>query len=216
MIEVKLKIRQKVALEIDGDKRAALARIAQAGGDMLRERGERGVDYDGAPRPEVAGPAKRNRFWMHKADPRVASVPAGIMRPWNFGPGAPQWWVFRGSYRDFKVAIGRSGARGASFTGAMWKGLTAGVKMSRGDHLLRIYFGGSSKGSPVPGKGNNAATSFRNRDKARLLQFPGRSGVGSHEGDGGRQFDLMRFSGGELQQLVSQYVAGFKLFESGT
>jgi hypothetical protein len=56
-------------------------------------------------------------------------------------------------------------------------------------------------------------TRFRNRDKARLLQYADRASGQGFEPSGQRQFVLMAFSAGELRQLAVFWVRQVRLFK---
>lgn len=230
-IQVQLKLSKKLKFDVTGGRLQALQVMAQMAGKMLHDRIERGVQWDGKPTPRIResegrsvgrkgrlGKARYHYFFVHKDDPRTASFSTSAMRPWNMKgqKGPPQWLVFRGSYAEFKSVIGKKQGKGSSFTGQMWRSLTGSVrdapKRAGGGGEIRLYFAGSSPSRQLRPGGRGATERFRNRDKARLLQYAGRSGVGSGENaTGAREFEMMRFSSRELEALAGAFVARVRL-----
>lgn len=218
-VKVQLKITKGLKYDLAGGRGDALASMAQRGGEMLHARAEAGRQWDGRPVP-IVKPGMRRRvarsslYFVAKSDPRIGTLGTHRLKPWNMKgqKGRPQWWVFRGTYGEFKVALGKRATKGASLTGAMWRSLTARVRDAKsGGAEIRLYFAGSSPSSYVQPGGGVGRVRFRNRDKARLLQYEGRSGVGQHENAGGRQFELMRLAPGELDELAGMFIGRVRL-----
>lgn len=222
MFTVQLKIPKRLRLEIPAGRAQVMAQLAQLAGDMLHTRVEQGEGWDGQPIPELkqqtttAGKHSNKRKWFftHSSDPRqLQERLPDRFRPWNMRgePGRPQWFVFRGQYKEMKKLLSGHTSRGSSLTGKMWQSLKASVRQKGQDYQIRLYFSGSAPSSYVrPGKAGGSAR-VRNRDKARLLQYEGRSGVGTHEDGAGRQFVMMRFSEGELDTLVTLFAREIRL-----
>lgn len=223
MLTVQLKLPKKLSGVWSGAELQTLQAMAQMGGDALHARVERGVGWNGAQLPKLREAARRRSgkgryYFVHKSDPRIGAIGTGRMRPWSMKgqKGRPDWWVFRGAYAEFKRTLGKRDTKGGSFTGRMWQSLTATAKLapksSGGASEIRLYFAGSSPSSYVTPGGKGGTTRLRNRDKARLLQYEGRSGVGQHNGAGGRVFELMRFAPRELDDLASLYASRVRMF----
>jgi hypothetical protein len=136
--------------------------------------------------------------------------------------GKAQWYLWRRPYVELKRALGGKPWRGSSFSGEMWKRLTAVIKpgSSVSGIEVRLRFAGSSR---VMGK--NGPTRFQNRDKAYLTQFakragntgaPGRIASSSEDASGNapttRDFALMQFSRAELGLLTRFWLDQVQLF----
>lgn len=220
MIELKIKLDKKFAGAPPGKAEAA-KRLAEYAAKLLRERiEEEGKDSQGRPLP----PPKSRFLMLPIWSSLVARLPTegrmAYKRPGSGGKA--QWYLWRRPYVELKTALGGKPWRGSSFSGDMWKKLTAVIKpgSSVSGIEIRLRFAGSQR---VIGK--NGPTRFQNRDKAYWTQFAKRAGntgapgriVARAEDAAGtapttRDFALMQFSTGELSKLTRFWLDQVQLF----
>lgn len=181
----------------------ALEALGNRAADMLDHRiNIEGRDANGEPLPKLQG---KSWLLMEKSDPRaIARGPDVEPRRQAGVKGGPVKLVDRRGYADAKKAAGGKPWKGSSLTGAMWKSLTIRQKGAAGKIVLNLYFAGSSK----VGGGR-----FRNRDKARLLQYADRASGQGFEPAGKRQFVLMAFSARETRALAQFWLTQCRLFK---
>lgn len=187
-------------------RESALRALGEYAADLIQDRIEKdGKDAAGRPLPQVGTGNRRKRGWFatSKSDPRKL-LPEGEVRNAPGSSGAPTLVVDRDGYAAVKQRLGKKTTKGASLTGAMWKGLTITNKLQRGRMMLRLYFGGSQR---------VGAARFKNRDKARLLQFGSRAEGQGYEPAGKKQFDLMAFSAREKKLLAKFWRAKHRLLK---
>ncbi len=171
----------------------ALQKLGNKAADFLHDRiNEQGVDADGRPLPEVS-----DRAWMRRGK------------------------TIMPSYMDVKTGQGGNPWKGASFTGAMWDSLTIKQQGTAGKLKLRLYFAGSTRssnkkvwnGPDLKAKLVDKGPRFRNRDKARILQYADRKSGQGFEPSGKRQFEIMAFSSGEKLKLAAYWLSQCRLLK---
>lgn len=196
-----VKWNKKLSFDWPGQQ-ASLVALGEMAADMLESRiNEGGVDANGKHLPNLSG---TGWFISDKSDPRRLSTGENA-EPWNTrgSTGEPTQVVDRRGYAAAKVAKGGKPWKGASLTGAMWKSLTIRQQGTAGKIRLKLYFAGSQK---------TGAGRFRNRDKARLLQYADRASGQGFEPAGKRDFELMTFSQGEKKKLAAFWLSRCRLF----
>lgn len=200
-----VKWNKRLAFDWPGQQRA-LQNLGELGANLLDARiNHDGVDSDGRPLPNVQGGRRRKGwFYTSKSDPRTVLREGGEPRNTPGSEGANDLVVNRGGYASVKARAGGKPWKGSSLTGAMWKSLTIRQTGRPGRLELKLYFAGSQR----VGKAR-----FRNRDKARLLQYADRASGQGFEPAGQRQFVLMAFSAGELRQLAVFWVQQVRIFK---
>jgi len=175
------------------NKNKVMVTLGNLAADFLETRiNDQGVDADGHALPEVS-----DRAWMKRGK------------------------TIMPSYQDAKALKGGHPWKGSSFTGAMWKSLTIKQAGSAGKPAIKLYFAGSTRssnkkvwaGPDLKSKLVDKGKRFRNRDKARLLQYANRvSGMG-FEPSGKRQFELMAFSSAEKLKLAAYWLSQCRLLK---
>ena len=187
-------------LSCDWPRKSSVQKLGEMAADFLDTRiNEQGLDADGRQLPALKG---RGWYWTDINDPRAdRSTMDPRNEPGKSGP--PAILVDKRGYRDVKAAKGGKPWKGSSFTGAMWKSLTVKGKSSKSGVTVKLYFAGSVK----VGGGKR----FRNRDKARLLQYADRASGQGFEPAGKRQFELMAFSSAEKLKLAAYWLQQCRL-----
>lgn len=187
-----VKWNKKLAFDWPNQARA-LEKLGNLAADFLETRiNEQGVDADGRALPEVS-----DRAWMKRGR------------------------TIMPSYQYVKAQKGGRPWKGSSFTGAMWKSLTIKQQGTPGKLKLRLYFAGSTRssnkkvwaGPDLKAKLVDKGKRFRNRDKARLLQYADRASGQGFEPAGKRQFELMAFSSAEKLKLAAYWLQQCRLFK---
>ena len=199
-----VKWNKRIEFKVPAQK-AALQALGELAADMLETRINRdGKDAGGKPLPQVGTGNERGKGWFatSKNDPRKL-IANGEPRNVPGSKGDPSQVVDRGGYRSVKARLGKKTTKGSSLTGAMWRSLTITNKAEKGRSVLRLYFGGSQR---------VGAGRFKNRDKARLLQFATRAEGQGLEPSGTKQFTLMEFSASEKKALVKFWLRQIRLF----
>lgn len=194
-----------------------LQQTAEHASRLLRRRiVQTSRDADGNALPRVQS-RKYAYFLIHRSDPRLSAIGRSELEPWNMKgeKGAPQWLVNRHGYLRVKGKAAGHASKNGLLTGTMWRSLTAtvkpGARTAPGGHVLRLYFAGSQVAT---GKGGKPVR-FRNRDKARLLQYRDRATGTGYEPKGRMQFRLMAFNGDELQSVIRFYLSRLRIFGPG-
>jgi hypothetical protein len=220
MIELKIKLDRRFDGAPPGKAEAA-KKLAAYAAKLLKERiEEEGKDHQGRPLPAPKSRCLMLPIWS----PLVSRLPTDGRMPYKRpgSSGKPTWYLWRRPYVELKTALGGKPWRGSSFSGDMWKRLSAVIKPgnSVSGIEIRLRFAGSVR---VIGK--NGPTRFQNRDKAYWTQFskragntgaPGRIAARREDSTGAapttRDFALMQFSRDELGALTRFWLEQVQLF----
>lgn len=222
MIELKIKLDRRFLGQPPAKVEAAKA-LAEFAAKLLRGRvNEEGKDADGRPLP-----VPKSRWLIVPTwSPLVAKLPTEGRSFWaqKGTRGKASFYRWKVSYAALKERVSGKPWRGASWSGEMWKKLTAVIKPGTSSHgiEIRLRFAGSVV---VPGP-NGKRLRFQNRDKAYFTQFAHRSGntgaagridaraqdASNTAGTGKRDFALMRFSQRELGQLTRFWLDKVQMF----
>ena len=177
MLTVRTKWSKKLKLKLPSN-RDVIVHIGRRAATMIERRVRgRGVDGDG----KRMHPLSRKPFTTSADDPRFKGTD---LQPRNAkgSKGKPTLLVDPKGYAHAKRAVGAKPARDGSLTGAMWRGITVGLKRIRGQGLfVRLFFTGSQKvgvSKTLKTKTGRAKTiRVTNKLKATQLQRRGRTGA---------------------------------------